>query len=55
MSNLKNLSELYKANKLELGYIDVYEKYFENFRLSKILKGNFCFVKMKILNGIEIR
>ncbi len=32
MSNLKNLSQLYKANKFELGYIDVYEKYFENIK-----------------------
>ena len=32
MSNLKNLSQLYKANKFELGYIDVYEKYFENLK-----------------------
>ena len=32
MSNLKKLSQLYKANKFELGYIDVYEKYFENIK-----------------------
>ena len=34
MSNLKNLSELYKANKIELGYIDVYEK-----KISEINQG----------------
>ena len=36
MKNLKDLSKYYKTNKYELGYIDIYEKYFENIRNKKL-------------------
>tara|TARA_B100000929_G_C15245514_1_gene331378 strand:- start:325 stop:459 length:135 start_codon:yes stop_codon:yes gene_type:complete len=36
MSNLKNLAKYHKANKYDLGYIDVYEKYFEKIKNKKL-------------------
>lgn len=36
MTNLKYLSQIYKANKYELGYIDIYEQYFSKIKLKKL-------------------
>ena len=36
MSNLKNLAKYHKTNKYDLGYIDVYEKYFEQIKNKKL-------------------
>ena len=38
MQNLKDLSKFYKTNKYELGYIDIYEKYFENINSQFVTK-----------------
>ena len=32
MNDLKELSKLYKVNKYDLGYTDVYEKYFDKIK-----------------------
>ena len=34
--DLKDLSKYYKTNKYELGYIDIYEKYFNNIKDKKL-------------------
>ena len=53
MSNLKNLSQLYKANKFELGYIDVYEKYFENIKDKELKILEIGIDKGPSLKGLE--
>lgn len=36
MSDLIKLAQLYKANKYEMGYIDVYENYFKDIKDKKL-------------------
>ena len=36
MRNLKKLAKEFKTNKYDLGYIDIYEKYFENIKDDKL-------------------
>ena len=40
MSNLKNLAKYHKTNKYDLGYIDVYEKYFEKVKNVEFFCGD---------------
>ena len=42
--NLTSIAELYKTDKLEHGYIKVYEKYFESLRDRKI-----TFIKILVI------
>ena len=54
MNDLKDLSKLYKVNKYNLGYINIYEKYFDKIKNKSLKLWSKYFKNSKIV-GIDIK